>query len=60
MNIDQRIAHLSHEINKLIDEYAVAEMRRIKNVYISDEGEITNITTPDDLMKESDEIKRNT
>lgn len=57
MSIDQRIAHLSHEINKLIDEYAVAEMRRIKNVYISDEGEITNIATPDDLMEESDEIK---
>lgn len=57
MTLEQRIAHLSSEINKLIDKYAVAEMRRIKNVFISDTGEITNIATPEDLMKESEEIK---
>lgn len=57
MSVEEDIAKLSKEINKLIDQYSVAEMRKIKNVCISDTGEIKTIIPPDDLTQESDEIK---
>ena len=34
MEINERIAHLSHEINALISKFAELEFRKIKNGYL--------------------------
>ena len=57
MEIDERIAHLSHEINKLISEFATLEMRKIKNVYITETGEIAYLIDPGEINHEIDECR---
>lgn len=57
MEIDQRIAHLSHEINKMMSEYAELDMRKIKNTFVTETGEIELLSDPDELDREIADVK---
>lgn len=57
MEIEQRISHLSHEINKVISEFATLELRKIKNVYITETGEIANLIDPGEINRQIDECR---
>jgi hypothetical protein len=57
MEIDERIAHLSHEINALISKFAELEFRKIKNGYITETGELDTIIDPKEIEDEIDECR---
>ena len=57
MEINERIAHLSNEINKLISEFATLQMRKIKNGYITETGELEYIINPEEIDREIDECQ---
>ena len=46
METEQRIASLAREINRLTSEFAKYEMRKIRNIYITEVGEIATIEDP--------------
>lgn len=52
-----RVAELAREYNTLNHEYAMAVMRRIRNVYLSEEGEIMTLVPPDELETREEELK---
>ena len=57
MEINERIAHLSHEINALISKFAELEFRKIKNGYITETGELDTIVDPKGIEDEIDECR---
>lgn len=57
MEIEKRIAHLSHEINTLISKFAELEFRKIKNGYITETGELETIIDPEEIENEIDECR---
>lgn len=55
--IEQKIASLAREYNRLNNEYARIVMRRIRNVWLSEDGEVTTIEPPEYLEAKEDELK---
>lgn len=57
MELDTKIANLAREINKNISDYATLEMRRIKNAYITERGEVKTVILSDEIESQVQETK---
>ena len=58
MDIDKRITQLAWAINRQTSDLARITARRINNVFISDEGEVTTIESPEMLKAKEDDNKK--
>ena len=58
MNKDQRIASLAMKLNRLIDKHAQLEARKIKNVWVTECGNVIQIVDPDVFERQIETVKK--